>query len=963
MTNVPSGIVTFLFTDIEGSTKLAQEFPERLPLALEKHHSILSEIIESNNGFVFEIIGDAFYCAFENAIEALKAAYEAQVKFNSEKCNEAQIKVRMGIHSGVAEWNGSLYMGYITLARTQRVMSTAYGEQILISNEAYELVKENFNVTNQEIRNKMDRSEISFRDLGERRLKDVIQPIRLYQVASPALRKDFPPLNTLDARPNNLPVQLTSFIGRKEEMKQVKALLKQTHLLTLTGPGGAGKTRLALQLAAEIIDDFANGVWFVEFASLTQPALLPQVVLKVFELQEETERTLEKTLCDYLKEKEILIILDNCEHMIEACATLAEKLLGYCPKLKVIATSREALRCTGEKTHRVLSLEIPNIEKEISAEKLSQYESVMLFLERAVAVNSNFRVVTENAPALAQICHQLDGIPLAIELAAAKIRVLSVEEILEKLNDRFGLLTGGSRTALPRQQTLLALIDWSYDLLSDKEKLLLQRLSIFAGGWTLEAASEVCSDKQLKRNEILDVLTKLVDKSLVIPTEKDGKVRYNTLETIHHYAVEKLVDNSELQKNHFDYFLKLTEQSEIQLTGAEQIKWLKIIENELANIRSALKWSVKIIPDSTLRMASAMGEFWSARSYYSEGLDFLLTALGEMKNSKDIYKAKALHLAGLFSFRMGKNVQAKSFLQEGLELSQEIGYSTGIGHSLLTQGTYELNFGHYKKTKELFENSLSKFREFNVNVGVAKSLVNLGVLNRFLGDYEKSEKYYEEALEIYRELNNLQQIALTTFHIGYIAYYKDELEKSRKILEENLPILKKLGDKYYSAKSIQQLGVISYDQGDYDKSRKLNEDSLKIFREIGYKNKIPHPLFYLAKIFFKQGNREKGKRILKESISISREVGSKILLSDCIYILADIVFDQGKEEAATKLIAKNESMRKHIGQFSITLDTEVKLNLSKLKSKLGNEKFKQLWKAGLSMTFDEAVEFALGELD
>ncbi|MEO6695802.1 MAG: adenylate/guanylate cyclase domain-containing protein, partial [Ignavibacteria bacterium] len=342
--NIPSGDITFLFTDIEGSTKLAQDFPETLEAALEIHHSILQNAVDANNGFVFEIVGDAFCCAFENAYDAVKAAVDTQIKLANEKWNDAVIKVRIGIHSGNAEWNEKNYMGYITLARSARVMSSAYGEQIIISNDTYETLSKKFQNEKNNINLKASKTNsdlakdlislnlrnlevISFRDLGERRLKDVIQPIRLFQIVYPGLRADFPPLKTLDARPNNLPVQLSSFVGRQEVMKEVKNYLGQSRLLTIIGSGGGGKTRLALQAGADMIDDFSNGVFIAEFASVSDPAFLIKNLLDSMEVNEEAGKSLENTMYDYLKDKEILLIMDNCEHLINECANLAEMLL------------------------------------------------------------------------------------------------------------------------------------------------------------------------------------------------------------------------------------------------------------------------------------------------------------------------------------------------------------------------------------------------------------------------------------------------------------------------------------------------------------------------------------------------------------------------------------------------------------------------------------------------------------
>ncbi|MEZ4823626.1 MAG: adenylate/guanylate cyclase domain-containing protein [Ignavibacteria bacterium] len=523
--NIPTGAVTFLFTDIEGSTKLAQEFPDTLPSALEKHNSILKNVVEINNGFVFKIVGDAYCCAFQNAADAVKAAVEIQINIENENWDGAVIRIRIGIHSGNAEWNGDDYMGYITLARVARVMSAAYGGQILISNDTYKLFSHHKDTNPPQAEQRENESDslclsdlvvknVCFRDLGERRLKDVIEPIRLYQVESEGLRKEFPPLKTLDARPNNLPIQLTSFIGREKEMKFVKEELKNSRLLTLTGTGGAGKSRLSLQAAADLIDDFANGVWFTELAAVSDPVFLPIAIINALGLKEENSKTPEVTLSDYLKDKEILIILDNCEQIIESCAKLTEKLLLRCPDLKIIATSREALNISGEQTYKIPPLSQPDPDCKDTPEQLIQYESVRLFIERALSVNHEFRVNKENAMVLAKVCSRLDGIPLAIELAAARSKVLSVDKINERLDDRFKLLTGGKRTALPRQQTLRALIDWSYDLLSDKEKIYGTDSLYFSGGWTLEAAEEICSDNIIDSGEIFEILSSLIENQL-----------------------------------------------------------------------------------------------------------------------------------------------------------------------------------------------------------------------------------------------------------------------------------------------------------------------------------------------------------------------------------------------------------------------------------------------------------------
>ena len=526
----PSGTVTFLFTDIESSTQLAQTHPDTWEMMQGRHHAILRSAIEAHNGHVFHIIGDAFCAAFHTACDGLNAALEAQRRLQKEEWGETPIKVRMGLHTGSAELHGNDYRGYITLAKAERIMSVAHGGQLLVSNASAELLHYELP------------AGITLRDMREHRLKGLPVLEHLWQAVAPDLPQDFPSLQSLSDIPNNLPAQLTSFVGRKKELEDVKKILQDTPLLTLLGPGGTGKTRLSIQAASESLSQYFDGVWFVELAPLFDPLLVPRTTAIAIGLRDEPQRPVIDMLCDYLREKRMLIILDNCEHLVDACAQLADKILHAALNVRILASSREALGIAGEVTYRVPSLELPDVNRLPSLESLSQYEAVKLFIDRATSAVRTFTVTNENAPFLAQICHRLDGIPLAIELAAAKIRVLNLEQIARRLDDRFRLLTGGSRTALERHQTLRATIDWSYNLLPVNEELLFKRLSVFAGGWTLEAAEFVCSDALIHSEDVLDLLEHLINKSIVTVEETRHETRYRFLETMRQYANEKLVE-------------------------------------------------------------------------------------------------------------------------------------------------------------------------------------------------------------------------------------------------------------------------------------------------------------------------------------------------------------------------------------------------------------------------------------
>ena len=489
-----------------------------------------------------------------------------------------RIRVRMALHTGAAEVRDNDYFGQ-PLNRVARVLAAGHGGQVLLSLATRELVQDRLP------------AGLALRDLGERRLKDLIRPERIYQLVASDLPAEFPPLKTLDARAHNLPIQLTSFVGREQEMQDVKGLLGASRLVTLIGSGGAGKTRLGLQVSADLIDDFADGVWLVELAPLTDPRLVPQTMATVLGIKEQPGAAITDTLTKELRNKELLLILDNCEHLVDASARLCQSLLAICAGVHLLVTSRETLRVPGETTYRVPSLPTPDPKTTPSVASLTQYAAVRLFIDRAVAVRPEFVVSNANAPALASICHRLDGIPLALELAAARVRSLSVDDIDRRLDQRFRLLIGGSRTALPRQQTLRALIDWSYELLDASERALFGRLSVFAGGWALEAAVHVCGGEGVDASEIADLLTSLADKSLVVVEPAGTSVRYGLLETVRQYARDRLQERGEearWQARHLACFLALAEEAAPQLMGADQQAWLERLDREIDNLRLAL---------------------------------------------------------------------------------------------------------------------------------------------------------------------------------------------------------------------------------------------------------------------------------------------------------------------------------------------------------------------------------------
>ncbi|HLA07786.1 MAG TPA: adenylate/guanylate cyclase domain-containing protein, partial [Anaerolineales bacterium] len=648
MAEFPTGTVTFLFTDIEGSTQLWEKHPEAMKAALAKHDSILLASIALHGGYVFKTVGDAFCAAFQTASQALFAAIDAQRSLFREAWGEATIKVRMGLHTGDTVERDNDYFGN-TLNRVARLMSAGHGGQVLVSLATQELIRD------------ILPEGVHLRDLGERRLKDLIRPERIYQVNIEGLPAEFNSLKTLDAYRHNLPAEMTSFIGREKEIVDIKKAINEHRLVTLAGSGGTGKTRLSLHVAADLLDQFPDGVWLVELAPLSDERLVPQAVASVLEVREEAGRPVLETLVTHLKDKQVLIILDNCEHLLQSSAHLIKQLMQSDSRLKILATSREQLHIAGEIIYNVPSLSTPDPKILPANVALTPYESVHLFVDRAMAVQPTFLLNNHNATDVAEICYRLDGIPLAIELAAARVRALSVEKIAERLGDRFRLLTGGDKTALPHQQTLRATIDWSYNLLSEPERTLLESLSVFAGGWTLEAAEAIGAAKDIDELDVLNCLTNLVNKSLVILNSENE--RYGMLETVKQYAREKLVagGNEYIYLHaHVEFYLKLSEEAELYQNGAEQVKWLNRLEAEHENFRVALEWSLREnMDESALRIAGALGQFWWVHSHLREGREWLRRVLMTEKGFSNKAQAKALFWSGVLARQQGDYSEAK----------------------------------------------------------------------------------------------------------------------------------------------------------------------------------------------------------------------------------------------------------------------------------------------------------------
>ncbi len=920
----PSGTVTFLFTDIEGSTKLSQEYPDEMPALLERHNDILNQAIQAHNGFVFQIVGDSYSAAFHNAMDAMQAVLDAQHALHTEAWSPAPIKVRMGIHTGPAQLQdiskGSHYSGYATLATTQRVMSAGHGGQILISKSVHELLVNHLP------------QNVQLIDMGEHHLKDVVQQQHLFQLQAADLPSEFPALKTQKIKNHNLPVKLTSFIGRQRELIEVQKKLNEARLLTLIGPGGTGKTRLSIQLGGEQLALYPDGVWMIELAPLADPSLITQTIASVLGLRESPDRPLIDLVIDYLRAKTALIILDNCEHLIDACARLAESLIQACANIKILASSREALGVSGETTYRVPSLGIPQDYRGLNdVGSLMDFESIQLFADRASAANPKFQLMKENASSVAQICRRLDGIPLALELAAARTRVLSVEQIAERLDDRFRLLTGGSRTALPRQQTLRALIDWSYDLLSDPEKALFRRLAVFVGGWTLEAAESVCSGGGVESYEVLDLLTQLVDKSLVIAEEKNNLVRYHRLETIRQYARDKLFESDEavkIRNNHLDYYIKITQTVNSVWYGLES-EANTLLDAEDDNIRSALSWAIESDPHKAVRLMSwavAMGR-WIMRGYITEARDWCELILSKIETLAPDTEQKSSHAYILNRYsqalmNLGDHQGSRNAAEKSVGLAREIGDQKILAEALGSLGIGALYSGDPEYALQATTESLAICDRIQFPQGSLWSLNTMVHIFTVMGDEPRKRKYSAEYESTLRVLGSQPDIVDTEMNLVEQAFLEGDLEAALSHADTAFNILEERGGTYR---------LVNFESGVAHDLRKAGMDAealkhyrrtIRLWQDFGHRSAVAHQLECFALIAIKHNQLPRAVKLFAVAEAL-REVSNSV---------------------RTPVEQKEFDEAKH-----------------KMQSKMKQEDFDKIWEEGRSITMEQAIEFALEE--
>ncbi|MDQ5851903.1 MAG: tetratricopeptide repeat protein, partial [Chloroflexota bacterium] len=807
MPDRPTGTVTFLFTDIEGSTRLWEQHHALRQAAFSRQEAILRAAITTHGGYAYKMIGDAFQAAFQTAPAALAASLAAQRALAHEPWGPiGEVRVRMALHTGAVEERGDDYVGPL-LNRVARLLSTGYGGQILLTATTRELVRDSLPPS------------VSLRDLGEHRLKDLIRPEHVFQVVMSDLQDDFPPLKSLDRLPNNLPLQPTPLIGRERETAAIRERLLQPHirLLTLLGPGGTGKTRLALQVAADVVDAFADGVFFVNLAPITDPDLVAPAIAQTLHVTETAGQPLAASLSHFLVGKQLLLLLDNFEQVTPAAPLVAD-LLAAAPRLTVLVTSRIALHVAGEQEVPVPPLTVPDPKRLPPLERLSQYEAVRLFIQRAQAVKPDFRITQANALAVAEICVRLDGLPLAIELAAARVKLLPPAALLTRLQSRLKLLIGGAQNLPARQQTLRGAIDWSYSLLDPAEQTLFARLAVFMGGRTLDAVEAICNPDGDLPIDSFDGVASLLDKSLLRQEEgTDGEPRLVMLETIHEYARERLDASGEgeaLRHQHLAYFLALAEQAEPELDGAAQVAWLGRLETEHDNLRAALQGALDAgEAEHALRLAGALTRFWAQRSYLSEGRQWLAAALALPHAVAPAVQAKALRAAGSLASRQGDYAHGTSFIKASLARYRALGDQQGMATTLLNLGNVMAEQGDYERASTLLEESLGLWRTLGDTGGIARTLGYMAGLAAEQGDYLRAQPFFEESLTLSRALGDKANSAIVLVNLGLVALYQGQYARARGHFQESLVLSQELGFQVSFAYNLEGLAGVAAGQG------------------------------------------------------------------------------------------------------------------------------------------------------
>ncbi len=971
MLDLPTGTVTLLFTDIEGSTLLLQHVGKRYSDVLDECRYLLRAAVQQWGGHEVDTQGDGFFAVFARASDAVSAAGAAQRAIASHAWPEGVVvRVRMGMHTGEPQRAAEGYVG-LDVHHAARIMSAGHGGQVLLSRTTQQLVEHSLP------------EGMSLRDLGEHRLKDLQHPSHLFQLVIADLPADFPPLKTLDTHPHNLPIQPTPLIGREREIGAVQQLLQRENvrLLTLSGPGGSGKTRLGLQVAAELSERFADGIYFVNLAPISDPDLVIPTIAQTCELKEAGATSLLNLLKATFRDKHLLLLLDNFEQVLPAAPRLAD-LLTSCPHLNILVTSRAALHVQGEHEFPIPPLTLPDLTHLPPAEALSGYAAVALFVSRAQAAKPTFQLTSTNAHATAEICVRLDGLPLAIELAAARIKLLPPQALLTRLEHRLTLLTCGVQDAPVRQQTLRNTLAWSYDLLSPQEQRLFRQLSVFVGGCTLEAVEAVCNTLSDEKISVLEGVASLLDKSLVQQAgrEWEEEPRFVLLETIREYGLECLESSGELEATraaHAAYYLALAEQGQPYLQGAEQTRWFARLEQERENLRTTLSWLLERArmevqtkdgreqaeAERALRLCVALFPFWYNRWYFKEAWSFLEQALDLRENVVAPLRARVLYNAGFLLWHLDDLVGVEALTGESLTLYRELGDTAGVGHALTLLGAVAWLRGQYAVARALDEEAAALLQQVGDTWGRGRCLTDLARMATAQGEYERARALLEESLALYRALDDKQRIGWVLYLLARMLFEsQSDLARAAVLAEQSLALQREIGAQSFTFEPLRLLGEIRLAQGEQARARERAEECVAICKEVGSEWYIAKALMCLARVIACQNDLAMARALYQESFALLHKGGNKDDIAPCLEGLGVVVSAQGSGEApytgahwAAQLFGAAETLRQRIGTpLAPVYRTDYEQAVAAVRSALGEKAFAEAMAEGRTMTPEQA---------
>jgi predicted ATPase/class 3 adenylate cyclase/DNA-binding CsgD family transcriptional regulator len=963
----PMGTITLLFTDIEGSTRLLQQMGSRYTNVLNECRHLLRTAFQQWSGHEVDTQGDAFFAAFARATDAVEAAVAAQRAMAIYQWPEGiVVRVRMGLHTGEPERSSEGYVG-LDVHLAARLMSAAHGRQVLLSGTTQELAKHDLP------------EGVSLRDLGLYHLKDFPRPKRIFQLIVADLPADFPPLRIPDTQFNNLPAQLTSLIGREQEVVAIRALLQRTdvRLVTLTGTGGIGKTRLSHEVATALLDIFVDGVCFVPLASISDPAMVVPTIAHLLGLEPIHTGPQPATIhMEYLKtflhDKHFLLLLDNFEQIVPAALALVE-LLSICPHLKMLVTSRAVLHVQGEHEFAVPPLAFPKRTQLPVLEELPQYAAVALFLERALAIKPDFALTKANLQAIAAICVHLDGLPLAIELAAARMKLFPPRALLERLTHRLAVLTGGTRNAPLRQQTLRNTLAWSYNLLDAEEQRLFRHFSVFVGGCTLEAIESIMATFEKSAVGVMDGAASLIDKSLLQQIEQEEEEsRLIMLETIREYGLECLAASGEMeaiQYAHAAYYLALVEEAEPERVGTQQTVWLQRLEREHDNLRAALGWMLeraemgrwvgreKEQAEQALRLCGALFWFWYVRGYFREGQTFLKRALAVREGVVAPVRAKALQAQAELGFLLGDIKEIEILCEESLALFRELGDKHGMATALHMLGAVALARSNYATARQLFEEAMVLFQEVDDIWRKARALAQLGRIFTHQGEYARARSLLEESLVHFRALGDKNRIGYSLYLLARVLFLaQDDPARARALAEESLPFFRQVGAEWLASYALSLMGQLALHEGDVTRARELAEESVMLFRKIGHRQGTSESLSLLAQVVAAQGDYMAAQAFYEQSLTQAMEGDDRARIASSLEGLASMVTAQREPIWAARLWGAAEYLRETI---NVPLPPIERADYERLvmtvREQLGESVFAATWAQGRIMTPEQVL--------